>query len=169
MHTYTITEKEIDEDGLIYEIELANIAFLFSHIERDTSGVKVIFTQMLGGTELTAWNALVENHNASTYATKKYVLALVQDAMAFGTGLIAEFGTENTLMGIEQYGMTRTVRLKTADVMSALSAGALLDGIQAMRDIDPSDYDAVFITEPRLLEYINKCELYMGLPKSTEV
>lgn len=169
MHSYSITETAVDEDGMALDIAATSIASLYDHIERDESGVHVFFSRELVGAEVTAYDAMVSAHSESTYATKKYVLRLVQDAMSFGTNLIAEFGAENTMLGIEAYQMTRTVRLLTANVSSALSSGALLDGIQAMRDIDPADYDALFITAARLLEYINRCEVYMGMEKSSEV
>ena len=166
---YTINHKTINEDGFIQEIDTAGLSHLFSHISRFMSVYTVHFTQELFGSELATYTALVEAHDPTPHALKKYVQTAVSEAIGFGYYLISEFGAENTLSGIEQAGMTRTVRLITADVAAALSSGALLDAIAAMREISPDDYDGVFVTEAKLLRYINKCEVYMGMPKSTEV
>jgi hypothetical protein len=169
MFEYVIQNTPIDADGFASDLDNANLTFLFSHIAQENGSTSVFFTQELFGVELAAYESVVANHDPSISATNKYVVRLVADAMAFGTALITEFGAENTLMGIEQLGMTRTVRRATADVAAAMQAGALLDAIQAMRDIPPEDKDATFVTDVRLLKYIQSVEKYLGLTLSTGV
>ena len=96
------------------------------------------------------------------------VAKILMASIAFGDELILEFATENVLMGVEQLGMTNHVRKTMSEVISALKTGALSDAIYEARQIPDDKMDDTFITKPRLLIFINKCESFMGLELSTE-
>lgn len=86
-----------------------------------------------------------------------------------GQELISEFIKENLMLGITQAGKTSVVRKAMSEVFSALQTGALLDAIAELRAIPAESKDAVFITDARILGYINKIETFAGLPLSESV
>lgn len=94
---------------------------------------------------------------------------ILSPAMQFGQNLIKEFASENIALGITQAGMTGAVRAVTADITSALNTGSLYDAIQAARSIPEESKDLTFVTDSRLLIFINKIETYLGMPLSLEV
>jgi hypothetical protein len=94
---------------------------------------------------------------------------ILMPAIDYGNLLIREFASENILMGITQAGMTSTVRLVMSDVITALGTGSLYDAIHAARAIPVTSYDSTFITQARILQFINKVEAYLGLPPSGEI
>jgi len=93
----------------------------------------------------------------------------VSEALSKGQSLIQEFITENLVLGITQAGKTKEVRQAMAEVTSCLQTGSLYDAIDELRLIPAESKDAVFITDTRILSYINKIESYLGLELSTEV
>jgi hypothetical protein len=95
--------------------------------------------------------------------------SILTPAITFGNELIIDFAAENIGMGITQSEMTPAVRLATKDVVAALSTGSLYDAITAARAIPAEQKDAVFVTDVRLLVFINKIESYLGIPLSTEL
>jgi hypothetical protein len=101
------------------------------------------------------------------YALDKIKFA-VERAILFGQSIIAEFAAENVLLGITEASMTNQVRKVTMQVTSALNTGALYDAIAECRAIPEEDKDDVFITNDRLLTFINKIEEYLGIPLSEE-
>lgn len=95
------------------------------------------------------------------------VAAAVEASIDFGWQVLREFSTENVLLGITQAGMTNRVRQVTMEVINALSTGSLYDAIAQAKAIPPEHKDPVFITDARLVKFINKVEEYLGLPLST--
>lgn len=93
----------------------------------------------------------------------------VLGALAKGQALIQEFITENLTLGITQAGKTKQVRQAMAEVTSCLMTGSLYDAIDELRLIPAEAKDDTFITDVRILNYINKIEEYLGIPLSTEV
>lgn len=93
----------------------------------------------------------------------------IASATIFGQNLILEFATENVLLGITQMGMTTHVRTATAGVVNALQTGSLYDAISEAKAIPAEKKDATFVTDARLLIFINKIESYLGIPLSTEL
>jgi hypothetical protein len=114
---------------------------------------------------ISAWNAWMDA-NSSMLFVKNTILS---PAMQFGQNLIKEYASENIALGITQAGMAGTVRAVTADITGALNTGSLYDAIAAARAIPALSKDAVFVTDARLLIFINKIEAYLGLPLSEEV
>jgi len=98
----------------------------------------------------------VKNAQASILYTE----ALVERAMAFGQKIIKEFAAENIRLGITQDGKTAEVRVKMANVLSALSTGSLYDAIDQANEIE--DFDAKYVTEARIQSFIAKIQTYLG-------
>jgi hypothetical protein len=95
--------------------------------------------------------------------------AVLTPAISFGQEMVITFAAENIGLGITQAGMTTTVRAATANVVSALQTGSLYDAITAARAIPEESYDATFVTEARILLFINKIEDYLGIPRSLTI
>lgn len=97
-----------------------------------------------------------------------YVLTQIfRPARAFGQTLIDEFAAENILLGISSIpGMTNSVRKTMKEVTDALTTGSLKDAIYEARQIQAESKDPVFISDTRLLKFVNKIEEYLGLPAS---
>lgn len=100
---------------------------------------------------------------------KLAIFKKVQSAREFGNNLISKFAMENILLGITQAAMTSTVRKATAEVMNALQAGSLYDAIDELKAIPAEDKDSVFLTNVRLLQYLNEIEQYLDIPLTTEL
>lgn len=91
------------------------------------------------------------------------------NAIDFGFGLAVSYGTENALMGITQDMMTKTVRQAMSEVTNALQTGSLRDAMDELKLIPEGSKDAKYITDARMLEFINKIETYLGDPLSTNL
>jgi hypothetical protein len=95
------------------------------------------------------------------------VSAAIEASIDFGWLILREFSKDNVMLGITQAGMTARVRSVTADVINALSTGSLYDAIAQAKAIPAENKDPVFITDARLLKYVNMVEEYLGLTPST--
>ena len=111
--------------------------------------------------------ALSDRYNAWEAAKAQLgVESIVNEAQRFGFNLIISFAAENILLGISQLGMTTSVRATTAMVVNALMTGSLYDAITEAKAIPLENKDAIFVTDARLLAFINKIETYLGIPLS---
>jgi hypothetical protein len=110
---------------------------------------------------------------AAGYAAAKTVNyvqeQILKPAIAFGQQLIQTFSAENIAMGITQRGMTAQVISATAEVISALQSGSLYDAIAKTKAIPADKKDSIFVTDERLLTFINKIEDYLGITRSTSL
>jgi hypothetical protein len=104
--------------------------------------------------------------NAQSMLLASIKVGVLAPAVAFGASLVNDFIAENVMMGITQDGMTATVLERMDAVLTALQTGSLYDSISKVRAIPQADYDTKYITSERLLIFINKVELYLGLPLS---
>jgi hypothetical protein len=95
--------------------------------------------------------------------------AVLTPAITFGQELVITFAAENIGLGITQAGMTTAVRTATANTVAALQTGSLYDAITAARSIPVESYDSTFITQARILLFINKIEDYLGIPRSLSI
>ena len=95
------------------------------------------------------------------------IKSIVGNAIAFGTSLMVEFAAENVAMGITQDGMTNHVRKAVSEVTNCLMTGSLYDAIAEIRGIPVEMKDPKYLTDVRLLAFINKIEDYLGIPRST--
>jgi hypothetical protein len=94
------------------------------------------------------------------------VAQAIEDSIDFGWLVLREFSKENVMLGITQAGMTNRVRTVTAEVINALSTGSLYDAIAQAKAIPTENKDSVFITDARLIKFVNKVEEYLGIPLS---
>lgn len=92
---------------------------------------------------------------------------IVSEAILEGQRLIMEFAAENVAMGITQDGMTSVVRKNLEQVTLALMTGSLYDAITEIRLIPNDQKDLKYITDARLLQFINKIETYLKIPLSS--
>ena len=90
-------------------------------------------------------------------------------AISFGQTLLREFTLENIKLGITQDGMTGVVLDRMQPALIAAQTGSLYELIARLRAIPDKDKDAKYITDARILAYINKIEAYLGLPLSKKV
>lgn len=90
-------------------------------------------------------------------------------AIAFGNEIMKEFTRENIKMGITADSMTGTVRKNMSEVIVALTTGSLYDAITEAKAIPAEDKDVKYITDVRLLSFVNKIEAYLGAPLSEEI
>lgn len=94
---------------------------------------------------------------------------VVKSAISFGNRILVEFTAENIQLGITQLEMTKRVREAMADVILALQTGSLYDAIDEVREIPDSKKDGKFISNKRLLKYVNKIEEFLNIEKSTSI
>lgn len=100
----------------------------------------------------------------------QYVLdTVIRPARAFGQNLIDEFVAENVLLGITQVGLTSHVRKTMREVQDAVSSGSLYDAIVEIKSIPTEAKDPVFLSDARILKFINKIEAYLRIPLSTSL
>jgi hypothetical protein len=105
---------------------------------------------------------------ASWYAVSPVEFA-VFNARVFGSNLVEKFSAQNIMLGITQLGKTADVRRALADVISCLDTGSLYDAMDQVRAIPAESKDPIFVTDARMLEFINSIETYLGLPKSSQL
>lgn len=98
-----------------------------------------------------------------------YVKTVIANSITFGQSIIAEFAAENVMMGITQEDMTGPVRKNMAEIISALSTGSLYDAIVEAKNLPEDKKDSKYVTDARLLQFVNKIETYLNIPLSTEL
>jgi hypothetical protein len=94
---------------------------------------------------------------------------LVKGAIDKGWQLLVQFAAENVRLGITQAGKTKHVREVLGPVIMCLLSGSLYDAIAEAKAVAEEDKDAVFLTDARLLAFINKIETHLGIPPSTSL
>lgn len=108
----------------------------------------------------------IENISPPTNTTQHRCELVVVEAMKFGQQLMTQFAAENIILGIIEAGMTKIVRQNLSEVVGALITGSLYDAINELKNIPENKKDTVFITNERLLIFVNKIEKYLNLPLS---
>ena len=93
----------------------------------------------------------------------------LNSAVNFGTALWKKFAKQNMKMGITQKGKTGQVRKAMGEVFLALMSGSLYDAMDEARAIPASKKDSEFITDQRILEFINEIEKFLGQGLSTKL
>lgn len=93
----------------------------------------------------------------------------IADAMAFGQKILIDFRAENVAMGVLQDNMTGWLLNKLSSVMDAVLTGSLTEAIARLKAIPTSEYDGKYMTVPRMIQFINKIEVYLGVPLTTEL
>jgi hypothetical protein len=98
-----------------------------------------------------------------------YISNKLNDAVNFGADIIREFTKENIVMGITTDNMTGVVRKAMSEVIIALQTGSLYDAIIEAKAIPADKKDAKYITDARLLSFINKIETKLNITLSTSI
>lgn len=160
-YTYVLTEKTIP-DLMAFHEALAAVVPSFLGITVDSRGFVVILSE--NPSELVIQD--IESVQPPSVNANKQTQLVVSNAISFGNKLVVEFASENILMGITQDGMTKIVRQNMTEVISALQTGSLYDAINEARNIPIERKDAKYITNERLLQFINKIESYLNKPLS---
>lgn len=99
-------------------------------------------------------------------AMEQMITARLDAAINFGQSIMKEFTIENMKMGITQDNMTGTVRKAMIQVISACQTGSLYDAMIEAKAIPEEDKDAKYITNERILSFVNKIEAFLELPLS---
>lgn len=118
---------------------------------------------------ISSGGVVVSRDGVDLTASQFYIEGVIARAIAFGQTLITAYAAQNVLLGITQAGMTSTVRERMAGVISALQTGSLYDVIAEAKAIPSGDKDATFITDARLLSFVNQVETYLGIALSTSL
>lgn len=92
--------------------------------------------------------------------------AAVGAAIGFGQGLVTEFAAENVILGITADNMTGAVLTKMQGVLVAVQSGSLYEAITRAKAIPAEDKDVKYITDARLLAFVNKIETFLGVELS---
>ena len=142
-------------------------SFADSLYVKDAGEITIVKKLELTEEEETALGAVIAAYPA---ARPRFVVeASLEQAVQLGQKMIIEFATGNVLLGITAANKTRDVRIATAAVISALQTGSLYDAMAECRLIPAAAKDLVFVTDARLLEFINKIETYLGITLSSAV
>jgi hypothetical protein len=166
-YIYIKQAQAFNHKGLTSEL---SVEPKFEHIYHIAPQSLVVVTSSdLSSQELGAVDNIVNDHDPAPYDLEELLKKSVSGAMDFGKDLIIKFGAENMLLGIIQYGMLSTVRKNMKEVTDALTSGAITDAIAEARAIPAENKDAIFITDQRLLNYINLCEDYLGMERSVSL
>jgi hypothetical protein len=112
---------------------------------------------------------IIEIEDISAEVQAQAIRQAVANAINKGQQLIAEFATENVMLGITQDNMTAQVLDNMGPVMTAMQSGSLYLAIDRIRAIPLESKDSKYITDVRLLQYVNRLEAYLGLPLSEQL
>lgn len=90
-------------------------------------------------------------------------------AKNIGEEIMSDFTIENMQLGITNDNMTGAVLEAMSKVIIAMQTGSLKEAINAARAIPAENKDVKYITDARLLSFVNKIEEKLGMPISTEL
>lgn len=165
MTTYQFSKSNANFGKLHKEVSALNLTG-FLGVRGDSSTVQVDFSVSLSEAEQGVLLGAITAHTGALSPQEQVAITL-KNAQNFGSQLLQEFTIENILLGITQAGMTNQVRKVCANVVSALQTGSLYDAIYEAKHIPPEGKDVTFITDARLLAFVNKIETYLGIALST--
>lgn len=160
--TTVYTEEEIPTELDAEENTIPDPDFVYFKATEDDSWDYVPAIQ--------AYFEVVDNEALiSSIEAEKSLRNIISEARAFGDKMINKFIAGNLILGITQAGMTSQVRKATSEVTMALLTGSLYDAIAEIRNIPVESRDEVFLSESRLLAFINDIETYLGSELSEEL
>lgn len=90
----------------------------------------------------------------------------VSNSLEYGKNLVIEFNVECIKEGVISDNMSKHVLSVTNSVVNALNSGALYLAIDEIKAITSENKDDKYITDERLLRYVNDIESYLKLPLS---
>lgn len=150
------------------ELKSSSLASKYSYLIISDTQTTVGTISDLTTEEETTLAGLVTAHTATPSSTE-FVRQVIYNSIEFGVSLVIEFATENVLLGITQAGMTTTVRNNMIEVLSAIQTGSLYDARSVLLNLPEESKDSTFITNARIIQFVNKIETYLGLPLTTEL
>lgn len=112
-----------------------------------------------------------EQDIALSVAVAAYVLEVpkldklkeIRKNLEFAQELIVEFTAENALLGIDDEEQTKRVIQETKGILDSLQTGFLTQAIKEIRLIPVERLDIKFLTEERLLRFLNKIEVFLAI------
>lgn len=134
---------------------------LFTHVLLESGSTDIVFASLVEG-------QIVLSIDTDKQAAKQFeaVKQAVKAAKEFGSNLADEFSAENVVLGIDTATSALLIQ-RLAGLFQALQAGSLFVGVEFLKHFDPLLMDETFLTEARLLKYLNKMEDYLGITKTT--
>lgn len=162
--SYSLTKKTVPDPSAYLGALQAVVPAIFG-FTITIDAIVIESSQEIYGQALTTLDAITPPSTPINLQVQN----VIKKAMEFGNQILIEFAAENVLLGITQAGMTTAVRNATARIVSALQTGSLYDAINECRAVPAQDKDATFVTDARLLLFVNKIEVYLGLPVSTQL
>ena len=119
------------------------------------------FNQTMNAIDLTAYNAAI----APT--PQEIVDKKISDAKTFGETILNEFSRDNVLVGITQAGKTEAVTRYLHFVQHYVETGSLYAAINEINiklsEGIPENL-APFVTNDRMINFLNKIKIYLGIP-----
>lgn len=168
MLSYTfIKTGELDSEAYTAHLNKAGVV---SFWQRRGSEVTLTFTHELNETELDAvllHESTYENPVVTVW--EQGARNTIRNAIEKGQQLVEDFATESIVLGINQANMSGPVRRAMQDVVNSLLTGALYDSVSSIKTVrdDIQGNTAltdVFLSDTRLLKYLNELEAFLGLP-----
>jgi len=165
MFSYTFN-KIVKADKLRDEVVAAGLSSL-SYVETVENTVNLYFTTPLTGNEEILLSTKISSHTPSS--VEDIISAKIKASITFGQKAMIDFATQNILLGITSDGKTGEIIDKLSGIVQALQTGSLYDAITRARQIPPEHYDSKYITEARLLNFVNKIEDFLQIPRSSSL
>lgn len=166
MATVTVNRSPLLYPNKYYSMHLS-VNAKFNGFSQKGSVCTLHYTDSLSESEVST--IITADANYIDNDPYEYILTeILIPARQFGDRLIDEFAAENVLLGISYSpSMTNHVRKTMREVSDALGTGSLKDAMYEARQISSESKDATFITDARLLKFINRIETYLGMELST--
>tara|TARA_R100000742_G_C4275462_1_gene95945 strand:+ start:370 stop:846 length:477 start_codon:yes stop_codon:yes gene_type:complete len=115
--------------------------------------------------EITDFYANLTAQDVSNYGFEK----IVYEAADFGAFVINDFSAENVKLGITQAGLTKSVLVTCSDLLKACQTGSLYLAIEEAKAIPDDKKDDIFLTDARILKYVNMIEKYLDIELSVSL
>ncbi len=156
--------KNINSSRLNLELIEAGLS-ASAQINTAGASISISFEQQLTPSEKTLLDGIISNHVFKTQ--REYIDDRIDMAVDFGIKLMRDFVSENVQLGITQRGLTGHIRKALREVKDALETGSVYDAITEIKSLNQSDFDAVIMTDARILAFRNKIESFLGVPLAT--
>lgn len=109
---------------------------------------------------------VVTQEDVSAEYAERQIEANIQKAAQLLNKLATQFKKENALLFATETGnvlaLKKQIFLKVQGVLESITSGDPDLFIDALKSINPAQYDAVYISEARLLQYANLTRVAMG-------
>lgn len=173
---YQYSINEVNLEKLREEIESENTLPEVSSATFNEGTVYVEFNDALSGAQEVTLASVVSNHTAAMTLDQS-IDAQIYQYKLLGRKILDHFARENIKLGITQSSptgpgyLTRTgeVIQKGLMVKIALESGSVDDALARLLYFPTEDKDATFLTNERLLFYVNWIQKELNLPLSSSL